>query len=394
MPDTSPEFYEFEGVRLYAERSELVRLTDRAKFSIRPKERDFLKALLERPQQTVPYGILQQIVWPEVADAQSAMSTMRETKRTLDALLRDVIKSSAHIIKTVVNEGYSIQAIVVESGESRVVTQEREGESGADLVPEVEYMTRINRHIWAICALYSLLFSIALPLEVAYQWDRLGRSASLLGLPVFAWILITSILGLKIDERRTMSGKSGGLGAAIVCFLFAAAALVVGVSLFLPPFPITESSFQTYPAQAAYIKDAASFLTLALLFLLLPFHFLVAMRRALAGEPRDHLRDFFISDNLGVITKGTLYPRFWVLCALLMLFALIAIAGTAHLLDHLKPGPYMNLFVQVVYLRWIVYFGLGILCLWWYYGGLNAMKRVYLAELNSETFQRDHSSYN
>jgi DNA-binding winged helix-turn-helix (wHTH) protein len=384
MPDTSPEFYEFEGVRLYAEKSELVRLTDRARFSIRPKERDFLKALLDRSQQTVPYGILQQIVWPEVADAQSAMSTMRETKRTLDALLRDVTKSSAHIIKTVVNEGYSIQAIVVASDVSRAVTQECQGKRGADSASEGEYTNGINRHIWASCALYSLLFSIALALEVAYQWDRLGRLALLLGLPVFAWIMITSMLGLKIDERWTMSGKSGGLGAAIVCFLTATTALVVAVSFFLPPFPITESSFQTYPAQAAYIKDAASFLMLALLFLLLPFHFLIAMRRALAVEPREQLRDFLIGNKLGMITKGTVYPRFWVLCSLLILFALIAIAGTAHLLDHLKPGTYLNLFVQVIYLRWIVYFGLGILCLWWYYGGLNAMKRVYLAEGNGE----------
>src|SRR5438309_1671482 len=113
MPNTYPEFYDFEGVRLYHHKAELIRLSDGATFSIRPKKRDFLKVLLDRAEETVSYKDLQRIVWPEVMDSQSAIHTMRETKRTLDALLRDVIKSPNHIIKTVVNEGYSVRAVVI-----------------------------------------------------------------------------------------------------------------------------------------------------------------------------------------------------------------------------------------------------------------------------------------
>lgn len=32
----------------------------------------------------------------------------------------------------------------------------------------------------------------------------------------------------------------------------------------------------------------------------------------------------------------------------------VSLVMTSHLLDHLKPGPYMNLFVQLVYLRGIL----------------------------------------
>lgn len=52
MPSTYQEFYDFEGVRLYPHRAELIRLSDGAKFSIRPKERDFLKVLLDRAEET------------------------------------------------------------------------------------------------------------------------------------------------------------------------------------------------------------------------------------------------------------------------------------------------------------------------------------------------------
>ena len=85
MALASQQFYEFEGLRLYVNDSEIVRLADGARFSIRPKERDFLKVLLEHAQQTVPYDVLHRKVWPEVVDSQSVVRTMRETKRTLDA---------------------------------------------------------------------------------------------------------------------------------------------------------------------------------------------------------------------------------------------------------------------------------------------------------------------
>ncbi len=49
---------------------------------------------------------------------------------------------------------------------------------------------------------------------------------------------------------------------------------------------------------------------------------------------------------------------------------------TSRLLDHLKPGPYTNLFTQLVYIRGFLYFGLGIWCLIWYYQAIDEAKRV------------------
>jgi drug/metabolite transporter (DMT)-like permease len=98
------------------------------------------------------------------------------------------------------------------------------------------------------------------------------------------------------------------------------------------------------------------------------------MRRALALDRREHIPGVLSEQLITTVARQALYPRFWFLCLLLVLFALIAIAGTAHLLDHLKPGPHMNLFVELLYLRGILYFGLGLYCLMWYYRAINRIK--------------------
>ena len=330
-----------------------------------------MTVLLDRAEETVAYKDLQRIVWPEVVDSKSAIRTMRETKRTLDALLRDVIKSPNHIIKTIVNEGYCVRAVVIASKDQPSLLLEAGNDGTTErLLTELKRPIWTNWHIGIGCALYSLMFSVALPLEVAYKWDRLGRMALFLTVPVFVWMLLTSILGLKIDERLTMKGKKGGLAAAVASFFTATILLLVGLSFFLPTVPITESSIQPYPAQAAYLKDAGSFLILAFFFLLLPSHFVFALRRALVLERRKDSPGLLSEQIITTVARRTLYPRFWFLCLLLVLFALIAIAGTAHLLDHLKPSPYMNLFVELLYLRGILYFGLGLFCLMWYHAAI------------------------
>lgn len=191
--------------------------------------------------------------------------------------------------------------------------------------------------------------------------------ALFLAVPVFVWMLFTSTLSLKIDERLTMKGKKGGLAVAVGSFVTATILLLVGLSFFLPTVPITESSIQPYPAQAAYLKDAGSFLILAFFFLLLPSHFVFALQHALVLDRREDIPGVLSEQVITAVARRTLYPRFWFLSLLLILFALIAIAGTAHLLDHLKPGPHMNLFVELLYLRGILYFGLGLFCLMEYY---------------------------
>lgn len=126
----------------------------------------------------------------------------------------------------------------------------------------------------------------------------------------------------------------------------------------LPDFAITKANFQTYPAQAAYLKDVSYFFLLSV-FLIVPFHSIAAIER---GVQRRRLVEA--------------YPRPWALTLVLIAIAAISLVMTAHLLDNLEPGSYVNLFTQLGYLRGILYFGLGIVYLWWYYRRLNAMKTL------------------
>lgn len=230
-------------------------------------------------------------------------------------------------------------------------------------------------HIIVSTGLYALLFPIALLLEVSFKWNLFGNTALKLMLPVFVWMIGASIFGLKVDQRLSARSKTGGLLASVICFLAAAGILLAALSFFLPAIPITESTLQTYPAQAAYLKDIAYFLILAFFFLLLPFHFIMTAQRQIALGHGQEILGLLTGNKLALAPKGIVYPRFRVLALLLLGFAAISLALTAHLLDHLSYSPYMNLFIQLVYARGLVFFALGIECLVWYYGALEELKR-------------------
>jgi hypothetical protein len=213
-------------------------------------------------------------------------------------------------------------------------------------------------------------------LEIAYEFERYGQVAFRVTPIVFAWILITSVIGL-LAGRRGIS-RSGLVGLLLMVIVFFGAALVTyaGMTRFLPNHAITQARFQTYPAEAAYLKDMVHFLVLALLFMIIPFHFVSMIRREVQEGRYRAVLDVLNLRRFAVLPRGAIYLRFGHLVLLLLLLAVLSIAMTTHLLDNLQPGPYRNLFTQLVYLRGILYFGLGIECLAWYYSALADVKRA------------------
>jgi DNA-binding winged helix-turn-helix (wHTH) protein len=233
-------------------------------------------------------------------------------------------------------------------------------------------------HLLVSCALYAALYSSAVFLETAYEFDRYGRSARGIAAIVFGWMMGTSVLGLVVDRKQTARNRTGGFPITVVIF-FAGAACVLGcLTRFLPNQPITQAAFQTYPAQAAYLKDTVYFLLLALIFQIVPFHFIAAAEHEIREGRYRSVRSTLTMRRLAVLPSGTIYLRFGHLSLLLVMFAMLSIAMTAHLLDNLRPGPYRNLFTQLVYLRGVLYFGLGIECLAWYHSALAQLKSVCL----------------
>ena len=48
---------------------------------------------------------------------------------------------------------------------------------------------------------------------------------------------------------------------------------------------------------------------------------------------------------------------------------------SSHLFDNLKPGRFMNMFIQLMQLHSVLFFGMGLECLAWYTRALNELKR-------------------
>jgi hypothetical protein len=114
----------------------------------------------------------------------------------------------------------------------------------------VNRLSRSSALSWQVVigsGLYALLYSIALVLEIAYQFDRFGASALKIAPLVFGWITISSAAGLVIDRKLTSQDRAGGLIAAAAIFLIAAAALFLFLTRYLPATPITESYLQVIP---------------------------------------------------------------------------------------------------------------------------------------------------
>jgi DNA-binding winged helix-turn-helix (wHTH) protein len=226
----------------------------------------------------------------------------------------------------------------------------------------------------ASCTLYALLYAVALLIEVACRFDVYSRLA-IAGAPlVFVWVWTTSFLGLSVCRRLTLRGQTCGLTVAILVFAVSALSLYGSLSLFLPNVPITKALFPTYPAQGAYLKSIYYFFPLAVVFLVLPYQFIIAARNELRTRGATQIRNLLRGRSFGTAPNGTVFLRIKWLGSLLVIAAGGGIAATAHLLENLVPGEYTNFFTQLVQWRLVLYFSLGLTCLLWYSRSLNAIK--------------------
>jgi DNA-binding winged helix-turn-helix (wHTH) protein len=403
-------FYQFEGICFYPEESRIVRIRDSSVFFVRPKERDFLVVLLNKPDQTITYEELCQEVWPETQEVKAVLPTIRETKRTLDKLLGDITKKPGKLIETVARQGYRLNADVnlshdesspllantipstfepASAGfevkvESALENQARvEQHSPAEVTVDVlaRAHSPFGGHIWHVvtsCGIYAMLYSTALLLEIAYQFDRFGRTAMKLVPIIFIWMLMTSAGGLYADWKVTLQGKASGLAMLLLAFVGSAVALFAALIFFLPAFPITEisgSTFQSHTAQGAFLKDIGFyFIPLGIVFLALPFHFVASLSQYIKQRDHHRARDISSDQEGASLARNAIYLSVRTLGLVLFGAAFISLLLTFRLLDNIKAGPYRNLFTLLVALRVILYFALGLECLFWYLRTLNELR--------------------
>lgn len=223
--------------------------------------------------------------------------------------------------------------------------------------------------------MYAGLYVVMLLLEIAYQFNTYGRTGLKVAPIVFLWVFATSVLALAVDWRQTATGKAHGLALSVSVFLAAAGLLFAAIWFFLPEHSITESGAASYPAQASYLKDICYSQPLMLIFLAPTFHFVVALQRELQLRRFRPTLELLTSGRFGMAPGGTIYPRFWILALALMIMAGVSVYLTSSLLDHLQPSPYKNLFINLMYLRLILHFGLALKCVSWYHRATEELKR-------------------
>lgn len=259
---------------------------------------------------------------------------------------------------------------------------------GSDVVAGVGISSRLKRpfaghtaHVAVASLLYASLFAVSLPMELAYQWQQYGSWSIRAAIPIFIWVLASTLLVLGLHSRRIALGKPASATMSSILLGLPAAMLYLVLRSHLPSVGVTESSLQAATAQSAYLKGMVYFVPAGIFLLLHPYVFVVAMQREIAGGRHAQVNALLTGSPAAIPPRGVFFPPFWVLGGVVGVATVISFIMLMYLLDHLKPGPNMNLFSILVEGRWLLYLLLCIECLRWYWSSVDELKRECLAHI-------------
>src|ERR1017187_1662896 len=238
------------------------------------------------------------------------------------------------------------------------------------------------RHAIVLCGLFALMWAEAVVLEIAYQFAAHRTHALPAALVVFGWVLAALLSALMGDWWRTANSKGGGLFLSVAIVYGNAALLQLALTWILPATAVTEQvARQPWSAQAAYLKNVVLyFLPLATFYILLPFHFVLALKREIDAKQHKPVLAL-LSGEPRATAPGAVYLRVGWLAVALFAAALLAVVMTQDLFDHLKPSRFKELFMYLALGRTLLTFGIAILWLLWYSRTLNEIKQECLRGL-------------
>jgi len=365
--------YEFGPFLLNA--AEHLLITNGTPVSLPPRAFDLLVVLVENNGSLVTKDDLLEIVWQGVSVEEGNIPYNV-------SLVRKALGDNAaapRYVATVSKLGYRFIAPVKRPTESlnsppAIKTEiETNGSyvEDATLDPTSGRLlsSPLRNHVWhllAVSVLYALYYSVAFMLEVAYQYETYGTRALSITPLIFLWVMGTSLVGLGGGLRRTSRGSTSGILFSLSVFIGAGLILYLVSGLFLPDYAITQASFQTYPAKGAFLKSVYYVLPLVVLFVVLPFHLIVANECVLPnGKWRTGL-DLHRNSRSPASPLGVVYLRTWWLAGILLGAFCGALLGMAHLFENLQSSPNSGRFIQLAQWRFLLYFLLGLECILWY----------------------------
>jgi DNA-binding winged helix-turn-helix (wHTH) protein len=340
-----------------------------------PKAFDLLVTLVEKNGRLVTKNDLIESVWQgasiEEGNIPYSVSLVRK------ALGDDA--ASPRYVATVSKQGYRFIAPIIAltespNGQPTIETETENGAShlqAASLEPTSGSLlsSPLRNHGWHLLAasvLYSLYYSVAFMLEVAYEYETYGTRALSITPVIFLWVMGTSLVGLVGGLRRTSKGSTSGILFSLSIFIGAALILYLVLGLFLPNNAITQASFQTYPAQGAFLKSVYYVLPLVAIFVVLPAHLILAKECELASRKSRTGLELNRRSGSAASDSSVVFLRAWWLAGILLGTFCVALVGTAHLVENLHSSRNSGLFIELAQWRFLLYFLLGLECVLWY----------------------------
>jgi hypothetical protein len=226
-----------------------------------------------------------------------------------------------------------------------------------------------------IAGLYGLEWTIGVWSELGYAYDRFGRLAWALSVPVAGWVVGSLLVSLSLDVTATRAGGTNGLARSTIVILSSLGVLMMCLLAVLPAEPTIRASFQTRTAAVGYLKDAVLLFLPLLVFIVPVFHAIVWLQRELRAGHADMVLGLLAKRADALIPRGMWFLSSRFLTGFLLVAGTLKIVGTNYMLDALKPGPYAGLFSLAAYLGTGVWLAIAVVSLAWYANNLNELKR-------------------
>lgn len=382
----TPDFYTFCGIRLFVADLHIEILESGKEHIPSPIHRSFLLALLRKYPEVTTYEELWRDAWRsqfEMSDTD--LRNIQTTKGQLTLWFKDKIGENLPV-EAVPGTGYRLKCEVMPGWNETIPKIEDADEQNKDdrqLQPDIndekikdaadednkdeticEVTVKENtepkiiswqqlfyphiKYVIATGFFYGLLYFIAAVMEIAYRFDIYGIKALFFGSAFLIINFAAVTASLALVCRIISRGKPALLMA--VSLLACAGIITILLSAFYLPFtPITKASLQTQPAFIAFGKNVLIyFQPLGIVFLLLPFY------ATLAGRLKD-------ANLIKKIPFDVIFIKPWHLLIIYLGAVIFSLLTTNHLLDNLKSeSDYHALFSGLIFLRFVVYFGLGL----------------------------------
>jgi len=234
-------------------------------------------------------------------------------------------------------------------------------------------------HIFSAGTLVAAMFAITVVMELAYAYDRYRSTIWTVAPLVLLWTLAWTLAAAGVTWYCVRQHNPNGLPLALLVIISGVILNFLAVRPFLPNVPVTQASFQTWTAQAAYLKGIVYCTVFSSLFLLVPFNFVIAIRRELHGGMPNMVFEVLTRSKTAVAPRGAPFLPVSLFWAMLIGGAIYSLISTAHLLEALTLTRYTNMFILTIQIRWVLFLLLGVECCWWYYSALAQLKRECIA---------------